>query len=223
MLPLLWDINTAFSADAAPFLEANGKTNLRSKMLNSLVSEYHDSGKMFSVDKNAFWTHPNNRSLITDYVQPRGKTIVLVRNVRDIMVSWVKVYEDIIFSFPPEEWIMKQETFIDLPILSITAAIDAGFGDDFCFIDYDDLVFDTNNQLNKIYEAWDIPRFDHDLLSIDTSSVEDDSFYGVSLHEVRSVIEHKKYDIILTKEAEDYCEKLQDIINSYFLQRKVKV
>ena len=221
LLPLLWDINSAFNADAAPFLEANGKTELRGKTLNSLVANYHNSSKPFSVDKSAFWTHPNNRLLVKDYVKPQGKTIVLTRNVKDVMVSWVKVYEDIISSFPPEEWIMKQETFIELPILSITAAIDNGLGDDFCFVDYDDLICDTEEQLERIYNAWDLPYFKHDLSFIDVSNVEDDSFYGVSLHRVRSVIERKNYDITLTPEAEDYCQKLQDIMDNYFLNRKV--
>jgi sulfotransferase len=223
LLPLLWDINAAFSMDAEPFLQANGKTNLRSKTLNNLVSEYHDSNKLFSVDKSAFWTHPNNRSLITDYVKPQGKTIVLMRNVRDIMVSWVKVYEDVISSFPPEEWIMQQETFIELPILSIAASIEAGFGDDFCFVDYDDLISDTEEQLEKVYEAWGLPKFKHDLSFIDGSSVEDDNFYGVSLHSVRSVIERKRYDIALTADAEDYCERLQNVMSNLYSQRKVTI
>jgi sulfotransferase len=220
LLPLMWDINSAFDADAAPFLKANNKTDLREKTLRCLVDNYHNSDKAFSVDKSSFWTHPNNRNLINSFINPKNKIIVLLRNIEDIMVSWINVYENKIKDVPVEKWIMDQKFFIELPLFSINDAINAGNKNDLCFVHYEDLISNPEYELNRISDAWNIPRFSYDFNSIDTSKVEDDDSYNVNLHNVRSTISSQNYDIELSPECKEYCAELQSVMDTFSLSKK---
>lgn len=222
LLPLMWDINSAFSADAEPFLKANGKTDLRKKTLKDLANNYHNSGKLFSVDKSAFWTHPNNYNLIDYLPGGRGKTVVLLRNIEDVMISWIKVYEDIITDGSIEKWIISQKFAIELPLFSINDAIDAGYKDDFCFVHYEDLISNPKQELDKISDAWNIPHFSYNFNSIDTSAVENDEPYLANIHNVRSTISRNSYDIKLSSESKNYCAELQSVMDS-FVSDKQKV
>jgi sulfotransferase len=215
LLPLMWDINSAFSADAEPFLKANGKNDLRKKTLKSLAINYHNSGKPFSVDKSAFWTHPNNYDLINYLPGEKSKTVVLLRNIEDVMISWVKVYEDIITDGSIEKWVISQKFAIELPLFSINDAINAGYRDNLCFVHYEDLISNPKRELDKISDAWKIPSFPYNFESIDTSIVEEDSAYGVSLHSVRPTISRNIYDIKLRPESKEYCSELQSVMDSF--------
>jgi sulfotransferase len=223
LLPLMWDINAAFDADAAPFLEASGKTGLREKTIKSLVNNYHDSGKRFSVDKSSFWTHPNNYDLINSFVNSENKIVVLLRNIEDIMMSWVKVYEDIIDDGSVEKWLMNQKLFIEIPLFSIDSAINSGYRDKLCFVHYEDLISNPEHELNRISDAWSIPRFPYNFNNIDTSSVEDDEPYLANIHNVRSKIEKNEYNIDLSSEAKKYCSDLQEIMDGFTLNKKIRI
>lgn len=215
LLPLMWDINAAFNADSAPFLEANGKTDLREKTLKGLANNYHNSGKHFSVDKSSFWTHPNNYELINYLPGIRSKTVVLLRNIEEVMISWIKVYENIITDGSIEKWLMSQRFFIELPLLSILDAINSGYEDSLCFVEYEDLISNPSNELDRISDAWNIPHFSYNFKSIDTSAVENDESYSANIHKVRPVIEKNEYNINLSSEAKEYCSGLQEILDKF--------
>ena len=60
---------------------------------------------------------------------------------------------------------------------------------EFLFIDYAELVSDTNEVLDKIYSFIGAKRFEHDLESIENTLPENDAVYGLlGMHDVRKTI-----------------------------------
>ena len=56
-------------------------------------------------------------------------------------------------------------------------------------VEYEDLIGDTKNSINKIYEFLQIPKYEHDYDNIENNIREDDNVYGMpTLHEVRPTI-----------------------------------
>ena len=62
----------------------------------------------------------------------------------------------------------------------------------FNFLKYDELVNDTENQINKIYDFLEIPRFNHNLKSLNQFKVNgmsyDDKVVGNRMHTIREEI-----------------------------------
>jgi len=60
------------------------------------------------------------------------------------------------------------------------------------FLKYDELVNDTENQINKIYDFLEIPRFNHNLKSLNQFKVNgigyDDKVVGNRMHTIREEI-----------------------------------
>jgi len=56
-------------------------------------------------------------------------------------------------------------------------------------VEYEDLIGDTKNSINKIYEFLQIPKYEHDYVNIENNIREDDTLFGLpTLHEVRPTI-----------------------------------
>jgi len=56
-------------------------------------------------------------------------------------------------------------------------------------VEYEDLISDTKNIMNKIYEFLQIPKYEHDYDNIENNIREDDTVYAMpTLHEVRPTI-----------------------------------
>ena len=60
-------------------------------------------------------------------------------------------------------------------------------------VEYEDLISDTKNIMNKIYEFLQIPNYEHDYDNIKNDIREDDNIYGMpTLHEIRPTISKSK-------------------------------
>jgi sulfotransferase len=62
-------------------------------------------------------------------------------------------------------------------------------------VEYEDLISDTKNIMNKIYEFLQIPKYEHDYTNIKNNIREDDTLFGMpTLHDVRPIISKSKND-----------------------------
>jgi len=60
-------------------------------------------------------------------------------------------------------------------------------------VEYEDLISDTKNIMNKIYEFLQLPKYEHDYTNIKNNIREDDNMYGMpTLHEIRPTISKSK-------------------------------
>ena len=74
-------------------------------------------------------------------------------------------------------------------MISTQSAKDSNDFDTFLFVDFDDLVGNTQHELDRIYEFLDLEPFKHDFANIVTMNPEDDSVYGLNgMHNVRKTI-----------------------------------
>jgi hypothetical protein len=133
------------------------------------------------------------------------KSITLVRPLFDIIKSfmfWYKNNDTILknFNFSSDEqkieFLLNQKTIPE--IMTIKAFQSHKYN---LFIEYDNLISDTNDCLKKIYTHLDIPQFEHNLNFIEQFKINNigynDKVYGENLHLIKNVIkkEEKNFSI----------------------------
>lgn len=80
---------------------------------------------------------------------------------------------------------------------------------EFIFIRYDELVDNTQNTLNAIYDFCEIDRFQHALNDIDNEFQEDDSVYGMlGQHHVRPTISKRTVSVNLPEHVIKKCHEM---------------
>jgi len=120
------------------------------------------------------------------YVTPQPKIIVLTRNPAEIIDSFKSLFErnnrdDFDTSGMADEF--------NRNMVGMQMAKDANDPDTFLFVEFEDLIGNTQSELNRIYEFLDMKPFQHNLNNIVTINPQDDSVYGLQgMHDVRSTI-----------------------------------
>ena len=156
-------------------------------MVSDLPARYYsDVTRPIVIDKCRAWTMEANVQMLREYVTPQPKIIVLTRNPVDIIASFKLLFErnnrdDFETSGTIEEY--------NRNIMGVAMAQDANDSNTFLFVEFEDLINNTQHELNRIYEFLDMESFQHDLANIVTMNPEDDSVYGLQgMHDVRRTI-----------------------------------
>jgi hypothetical protein len=152
--------------------------------------------------------------LIKNFITDKPKIIVLVRPIQEIVESFVFLRkknnwaEDILY----EHLLEEEENPIMLPLQGAIWAKENNNGE-FIFIRYDELVFETKNTLDKIYEFCGWQKFEHNLQNIKRPFVQKDEVWNLSgLHDVRETIERQNYQINLPKKILKKCYYLNSLL-----------
>lgn len=147
---------------------------------------YSDVTRPVVIDKCRTWTAPNNIKMLQHYVTAQPKIIVLTRNPADIIASFKSLFER-----------NNRDDFDTCGIVDefnhnmicTQSAKNSNDTNTFLFVEFEDLIDDTQHELNRIYEFLDMELFQHDLNNIVTMNPEDDSVYGLhGMHDVRRTI-----------------------------------
>jgi sulfotransferase len=180
---------------------------------------YAHIDKPIIIDKNRGWGTPYNWNNLSPYVSEKGKVILTMRPILEVLASFVKVTKE-------SEKVTKQFTFLnnDLWVSNYRSQTDAmidnlmipngeidraifsvanlikNHGDQVYVVWYNDLIESPQNTLNGIYDFLGVDRYDHNFNSIVEVDKHDDlSGYGViGLHDIK-----KKLSASKTK-PEDY-------------------
>ena len=83
---------------------------------------------------------------------------------------------------------------------------------DFIYIDYDDLILNTKDNIERIYDFCSIPYFNHEYKDIELKYPENSEIVFKSLIEVRPQIKKRSIDIVLSKKS---LEKIKTIENLF--------
>ncbi len=185
---LMWQTHNAFSnAQAIP---ANYREAHAHQMVADLPARYYSKNtRPIVIDKCRWWTTPNNVQMLKHYVTPQPKIIVLTRNPADIIASFKSLFErnsrdDFDTSGMANEF--------NSNMANVQMAKDANDPETFLFVEFEDLIGNTQHELNRIYEFLDMESFQHDLANIVTINPEDDSVYGLQgMHDVRRTISER--------------------------------
>ena len=171
---------------------------------------YADKKAKYIIDKNLNWPSPNGVEVIARYITQDIKFICPVRSVLDVITSF-----DTIINASPDskDNIMDQQvltnTFPDKPLADrradflmrhdkdIALTLDfmrhatlPQFRHMFHFVEYDDFVNNSEQEINKIYDFLQIPKFTHTYQNIvDKTDISRNSLTGIKdLHTIRTSI-----------------------------------
>lgn len=175
-----------------------------------LENYYSDINKPFILDKSREWPVKEHFEVLLRNLPYEPKVILPVRNILDILTSFLTLVnknpnkENFIdkeiqsrqeFNFYRDindircDHLMRPKGLIDNCLYGIAFAMLPENKKYFHIVEYDDLIKDTKNTMNKIYDFLGVEKYDHDLNNIINTTPEDDRIYGLDgMHEVRKNI-----------------------------------
>jgi sulfotransferase len=180
---------------------------------------YSKIDKPVVIDKNRGWGTPYNWNNLSPYLSEKGKVILTMRPILEVLASFVKVSkesEKVTNDLPflnKDLWVSEYRDPIDAMVDSLmvpNGEIDRAIfsiynllknhGDQVHVVWYNDLVESPQNTLNGIYDFLGLNRYEHNFNKIVEADKHDDlSGYGVvGLHDI-----NKKLAASKTK-PEDY-------------------
>lgn len=185
--------------------KANPKPECAHKVLSSISYNYYfNTPENIIIDKSRGWV--NQIEHIKDYITKEPKIICPVRDIHDIISSFLYLIQKSnttsfidkglieknipITNDNRADYLMSSEGNIGLSYHTLLEAHRKGNDKYLLLVDYDDLIKNPQQQMNKIYEFLEIPKFTHNFNSVRTKEDEDDSVYQLeNMHTVRNKVE----------------------------------
>lgn len=211
----MFDLHTSCSKKNTALL-ANNREKTKHDLVSSLPDIYYQNvDKKIVIDKNRAWTTPENLNIIKEYITPNPKIIVMTRPLHEIIKSFVRVYTE---NNRPENIEKDLLAIMSEPVMRSAAGVKwakENNNGEFLFLTYDQLVFETKNTLQTIYEFCNWESFEHNLKNVVTENPENDLVYNLKgLHHIRPTISKVQNDISLSEQSMRICE----IMDSPFLK-----
>lgn len=200
--------NTWYSTRLLSGKEESHKILVKS-MRGVIEAFYEDFDAPIIIDKSRGWPIPQIIQAMTEVMGEKPKIIATVRSIPDCMASFVRVAK-------PDDldaFIESNELSDHLKAAYIT--LQEGYQYDpecFCLIEYEDLICNPKEQLNRIHAFLGLPDFDYDFTDIDGSSVQEDDeqLHGYAgIHNVARVIEkqhNEKPEDVLKNHYNTFCQ-----------------
>ena len=160
---------------------------------------YKDWPQPIIIDRGPVMTKGNFALMQKHFKQP-FKCIVLLRDVLDVLASYIKWYTE-----NPDAFVNKLAN-TDEEKLSIVMNKDGAVAKDLeaiknsynykdiChYVKYDDLVLQPEQEIRKVYQFMNLPYFNHrfqDLQQVEVNGMKyDDTVLGKNMHNIRSTVE----------------------------------
>ena len=169
-------------------------------VLSSVYNTYYkDWNYKYIIDRGPVMT-PGNLMLMKQHLGQPIKCIVIWRDLLDVLASYIKWFEKEPTSFvhkygkktiEEKLWMLMNK---DGAIAKDLEAIKNSYNyPNLChYLKYDDLVNQPEIEINKIYDFLKIPRFNHNLKSLNQFKVNgigyDDKVVGNRMHTIREEI-----------------------------------
>ena len=182
------------------------------KSFNNLIENtfknYYEDWDCEYVIERGDWITPENLFLLEKYFKNNEiKIVILVRNILDIIGSYLqiakknplffvnRIYEEknkleMIFEHIEEkaDIVMEKNGYVHTVLYSIKNLLKNKFNN-YIFIDYDDLLNSPKETLDKIYNFYGIEKYNHNYDNIEQFKVNDVSYddknIGAEIHTLR--------------------------------------
>ena len=179
---------------------------------------YKDWPQQYIIDRGPVMT-PNNLSLMQKHFKRPFKCIVLLRDLMDVLASYMKWYTENPDSFVNKFGcknddeklgkIMNDEGAVAKELKAIQNSFNYK---DLCYyLKYDDLVAEPERCIKEVYKFLDIPYFQHKFFDLDQININglgyNDGIVGKNMHTIRNEIK---------KEYNPYIEKIPQRINDKY-------
>ena len=189
-------------------------------VLDSVYDTYYkDWPQEIIIDRGPVMT-PNNFALIQKHYKRPFKCIVLLRDLMDVLASYMQWYTENPDSFVNKFYLKNDDEKLGM-LMNNTGAIakdleaikNAYNYPDIChFVKYDDLVANPEQEFRKIYEFMEEPYYPHYFENLQTLSINgmkyDDTALGSNMH--------KLFDGPVRKVYNPYIEKIPERIRQKY-------
>ena len=180
-----WESNPATTASGAKHDE------IISVLRGIADGRYANRREKNIFDKSRGWPEPQIIKTMTE-VQSTVKIVATVRPIADCMASLVRIAK------PENVDNFCKNSQLATHFFHSYSMLKAGYEaypECFLFVDYDELILNTTNELHRVCHFIDAPVFQHDLENVPPSG-ELDEVWGVDgLHDVRPVIKRQEYSV----------------------------
>jgi len=208
---LMWDTYNSCTINAKEQLAANNKQSIVGEFIKQIPDVYYknkSATETIIVDKCRSWTIPSNIEILRKFIDANIKIIVLERSVLEVMASFVKLYSD-----NNVDGVSVQKRLLEYnsePIMRSVVGLNWAKQNNqtntFLFINYNELINQTESTIAKIYTFCGWTPFKHDFNNITIKYPENDEVYGIKgQHEIRPRVNKRQYTVSLTKETVDTC------------------
>ena len=163
--------------------------------------------------------NPGNFELMKIHYKRPFKCIVLLRDLMDVLASYIKWYTENPDAFPNRIGCKNDEEKL-LKVMNPDGAIakelqaiknEYNYPDMCHFVKYDDLIKNPREELKKIYKFLEEPYFNHRFIDLDQIKINgmeyNDSIVGKNMHTIRNEIK---------KEYNPYIEKIPQRIKDKY-------
>ena len=190
---MMWDLHTGINERCYEHLMGSNRETTGYEIVSAIPHMYYSNiEKPVVIDKCRTWTFAPNVNMIRTYITPDPKIIVLTRPFDEIVESFRNLYNANGHEFPEKRFLQPGTAPIMHNLDGVRRAKESG-DDCFLFIDYHELIDDTDKSIEKIYDFIEEEYFDHDLENIVNQNPENDEFYGlIGMHEVRNKIGYRE-------------------------------
>jgi sulfotransferase len=210
---LMWDVQQSCRGISYEMLAANQRINTQRELCASIPATYykHITNRIV-LDKCRAWHCKSNIRMLCEYTSQDPRIIVLERPLAEIVRSFVwlhKVNNQLTNQAWFERLLLTEPEPIMGPLKELKWAKENNHGE-FLFVSYAEILNETDQVLDRIYDFIDEPRYAHDLTNIQAKYHEDDNFYHLpGMHDIRSSISVRSLDIELTDECLKRIEEIE--------------
>ena len=182
---------------------------------------YKDWPQKIIIDRGPVMT-TNNFALIQKHFKRPFKCIVILRDLMDVLASYMKWYTENPDAFPNRYNLKNNDEKLamimnnDGAVAKDLEAIKNAFNyPDIChFVKYDDLVAQPEQEFRKIYQFINLPYYNHkfeNLKQVEVNGMSyDDKIVGKNMHKIKTVV-RKEYNPYIEKIPERIRQKYEHI------------
>jgi len=193
------------------------KPDQMNAMIGDVINHFYgDVDQSIVIDKNRAWVA--RVPYIEGYIKQKAKIICPVRDIEEVLTSMITMirrnpYKEgnprinfideqlVKLNIPINddnrcEYIASPDGILGQSLNAIMEGVNAGFGDRFHYVEYNNLINKPQDTLNKIYKFLGEEPFEHTFEGLGNSNRERDmETYGLEdMHEVRSVLKSTSKD-----------------------------
>ena len=190
-------------------------------IMGTLENYYLDRNEKIIIDKSREWAIQEHFRVLLRNMEKDPKIILTVRDITDILASFIyiinqnpqsisfidqeiQVRQEFNFYRPVNDTrcdhLMRPKGLIDNALYGIAFSMLEENKKYFHIVEYEDLLKNPKNVLEKIYNFLEIKSYNHNYNNIINISPEDDSIYGLNgLHDIRPSISRReinKFEIL---------------------------
>jgi sulfotransferase len=200
---IMWNLFDSITNSENVNISLDNQVRCQKFMSSVMDNFYKDIDKTTIIDREKMWGTPDNLYLIKKYITPIPKIIFTVRDILDIIASFVKMDADYIkrdmqnssYYFPNYrsekdavvEYLMAVNGNIDKALLSLSSAFYPENKGMFYIVEYNDLVLKPEETMSGIYKFLELPEYEHNFNNIERVEVDNSEAVGLpkNIHDIR--------------------------------------